>query len=496
MSEGASGTEVLMPALLPPGHPHARAFAPGARRPPLSLADVRAFAAQYYRPERMTLVISGPITAAWKKALWDKIPAALLRARGRAPPRRSGAAGRVRRARRAPDADLPRRQGEGRRPRAVDGVAGAARTGHRREASWRSWRASPTRCCRAPPSATTRPTCSTSMPGRCQATCRARSSVRFKLRSSADAVRIRDETRAALEALTDVTLVHIKGRLWSGYVARRAGARRSGRAGDGEPERAALARAELVHAGSSALISQVFDVAGADHRRRRVERSRRRYLKADASRVGAAHLRSHASPRRRGERRRCPRAGRVGPRRAGADAEPEPEPDAGDASPRPPTLAPIAQAPGARAARVHTLNNGLTVIALRRPGLPFVAMRLGFHADPQPGDAPGARNAIDTSLRWDLSDRPARAGRAAQHPSGTPTAAGIADACWRATPTRRWTCSPRRPTRSSVLAEPALRSLGRRGGAHRGDRRRSGGARVPDRAVRRPRLPACARRPR
>ena len=53
-------------------------------------------------------------------------------------------------------------------------------------------------------------------------------------------------------------------------------------------------------------------------------------------------------------------------------------------------------------ARVHTLNNGLTVIALRRPGLPFVAMRLGFHADPQPGEAQGARNAIDTSLRWDL----------------------------------------------------------------------------------------------
>ena len=96
-----------------------------------------------------------------------------------------------------------------------------------------------------------------------------------------------------------------------------------------------------------------------------------------------------------------------------ADAEPElePEPDAGDGGAGPlAALTAIAQAPGTRTARVHTLNNGLTVIALRRPGLPFVAMRLGFHADPQPGEAPGARNVIDTSLRWDLPVGPLERG--------------------------------------------------------------------------------------
>ena len=62
--------------------------------------------------------------------------------------------------------------------------------------------------------------------------------------------------------------------------------------------------------------------------------------------------------------------------------------------------------PGARAALVRQLSNGLSVIAMRRPGLPFVSMLLGFHADPQPGDAPGARVAFDEALRWNLSAGP------------------------------------------------------------------------------------------
>ena len=38
--EGASGWEVMMPALLPPGHPHARAWAERDATPPLSLAEI------------------------------------------------------------------------------------------------------------------------------------------------------------------------------------------------------------------------------------------------------------------------------------------------------------------------------------------------------------------------------------------------------------------------------------------------------------------------
>src|SRR6185436_11831935 len=42
----------------------------------------------------------------------------------------------------------------------------------------------------------------------------------------------------------------------------------------------------------------------------------------------------------------------------------------------------------------------------RRPGLPFVSMILGFHADPQPGDAAGARYAYRRVMRWNLSEGP------------------------------------------------------------------------------------------
>ncbi|HEY4187884.1 MAG TPA: insulinase family protein [Polyangia bacterium] len=40
------------------------------------------------------------------------------------------------------------------------------------------------------------------------------------------------------------------------------------------------------------------------------------------------------------------------------------------------------------------LSNGLTLIVLPRPGLPFASMVLGFHAEPAPADAPGARIAV------------------------------------------------------------------------------------------------------
>ena len=43
--------------------------------PGLSLADVRAFAEVFYRPERMTVVISGPIDPGWEKSLFAKLPA-------------------------------------------------------------------------------------------------------------------------------------------------------------------------------------------------------------------------------------------------------------------------------------------------------------------------------------------------------------------------------------------------------------------------------------
>ena len=56
--EGASGYEVLVPSLMPRGDPVGRAWTEIRRSDTLTLADVKAFADRYYRPERMTVVIS------------------------------------------------------------------------------------------------------------------------------------------------------------------------------------------------------------------------------------------------------------------------------------------------------------------------------------------------------------------------------------------------------------------------------------------------------
>ncbi len=73
--------------------------------------------------------------------------------------------------------------------------------------------------------------------------------------------------------------------------------------------------------------------------------------------------------------------------------EPDLEDSADDAVDGGPLAAPV-WSPPKRGARVTTLANGLTVIAVRRPGLPFVSMVLGFHGDPEPGEAPGIRAAL------------------------------------------------------------------------------------------------------
>jgi hypothetical protein len=62
----------------------------------------------------------------------------------------------------------------------------------------------------------------------------------------------------------------------------------------------------------------------------------------------------------------------------------------------------VAQAPGAGAARLSRLDNGLTLIVLRRPGLPFVSMLLGFHADPRPDETPGVRQAVTLGRQFRL----------------------------------------------------------------------------------------------
>jgi predicted Zn-dependent peptidase len=205
--------------------------------------------------------------------------------------------------------------------------------------------------------------------------------------------------------------MHIKGRLWWGYVhAVQEGTIRAALGMESLRGRT-LARAEFVHAGASALISQVFD-ALAQMSIDEVSQFAAHYLKPDAARsVLLISDRSEPAVTRAAAAAGDTGGAAPGKPTPGVQADAEPEPDFDEVAGRPAAeVAGVAQAPGARAARVHTLSNGLTVIALRRPGLPFVAMRLGFHADPQPGEAPGVRHVIDTSLRWELSSGPLERG--------------------------------------------------------------------------------------
>jgi predicted Zn-dependent peptidase len=159
------------------------------------------------------------------------------------------------------------------------------------------------------------------------------------------------------------------------------------------------------------------------------------------------------------------------------------------AHPPEPDLQSIVQAPGARAALVRRLSNGLSVIAMRRAGLPFVSMVLGFHADPQPGDAPGARYAFEHLLRWNLSAGPLDRGLLrtsalyADHSQETLTAfTGNLDAALDF-------INEEGDTLHVLFSDPGYnRWVGPDGSA--GDRSAGpGGARVSRRAVRQPSLP-------
>jgi zinc protease len=403
--EGAAGYEYLMPELMPAGHPVGRAFADLRRSDPMSLADVRAFADVFYRPERMTVVISGPLATGWEKKLWAMMPPALhgQQAARRAPIRRPV----------APFAalDVPAR---------TDTALAAHPAKVTVPELWIAWRVPPAGgvaertalvmahvieqvlSSRLDPDGTNDvlDVDGFAFPGSLSTVV----GVRFKLRAASDAVRIRDESRAALEALADVTMVSISGRLWWSHVRALQAATLTTALGMESIQGRAVVRAELAHSGSSALISSVLvalekltvdDITGFAER----------YLKPAASHsVLVVPEGAQATPRKRGT---APdKADSVVPPGVESEADLERTDDADADHPDPAKLLAITQAPGASKALVRKLSNGLTVIAMRRPGLPFVSMLLGFHGDPQPGDAPGARVGFSRALRMKVSSWP------------------------------------------------------------------------------------------
>jgi zinc protease len=400
--EGAHALEFLVPELMPAGHPVGRAWADFRRSDPLSLADLRAFADTFYRPERMTVVISGPIPPDWDKTLFAKMPAVL----------RGNEAARVAPIRRQVAPYLGPARAETELPTHAAKVEVPE--------LWIAWRVPPAvgvearkeqmvahvidmvLSSRLDPDGTNDvlDVDGFAFPGRLSSIV----GCRFKLRAASDAVRIRNEARLAMEALADATLVSIKGRLyWSHVYALQAGTLVTALQMDTITGRA-FARADLAHAGSSALISTVL---GAMEKVTSDDMTdfAARYLAPDAARsvLVVPADRNATRARRSGDTKSDPIiAPGTEVDRDRDEIDSKEDVDLPDQA----KLLATTQVPGTRAALVRKLSNGLTVIAMRRPGLPFVSMLLGFHADPQPGDAPGARYAYERTLRWDLSAGP------------------------------------------------------------------------------------------
>jgi zinc protease len=404
--EGAHALEFLIPELMPEGDRVGRAWVDFRRSDPLTLADVRAFADTFYRPERMTVVISGPIPPNWDKELVAKLPASLRgeEAKRTAPIRRPLApfAGPARAeaplASHVAKVDVPELWMAWRAPAAV-GV-------DTRKLQMVAQVIQSVLSSRLAPDGTNDilDVDGFAFPGSLSSVI----GCRFKLRAADDGVRIRNETRAALEALSDATLVHIKGRLyWSHVYALQGGTLTTALQMDTIVGRA-FARADLAHAGSSALISAVLGalekVTSDD-----ITDFAARYLKPEAAR--AVLVVPADTPGARVPIRGSKDAPILSPL-VEIDRDRDEIAIKGDEEdlPDPTKLLAIAQVPGARRSLVRTLSNGLTVIAMRRPGLPFVSMLLGFHADPQRGDALGARYAYEYALHWELSAGPTERG--------------------------------------------------------------------------------------
>jgi len=419
--EGAHGWQVMMPALLPPGHPHARAWADRDETPTLSLAELRTFAEIFYRPERMTLVISSPTPIDVDKDLAAKLPPAW---RGRAaephPPIRRPASAFEPPGPASPS--LPTRKS----------MAISA------PELWMAWRVPPATGIaasrleviarvvgrmlsrRLDPDGTNDvlDVAAWASPGRLSSAILCR----FTLRSANDATRIRDETRGALEALSDVTLIHISRLRWNYQSALTEAILRTAFELDSLKQRTQT-EAALVHFEAGAEPARVID-AFAKLSTEDIADFAGRYLKPDDARAvlllpeevrNVTHGRFRPKEQPRAAHAPAPEPDADGDADADADADAAASPEAAGApkaAPVPAAAAPepelqaIVQAPGARAALVRRLSNGLSVIAMRRPGLPFVSMVLGFHADPQPGDAPGARYAFEHLLHWNLSAGP------------------------------------------------------------------------------------------
>ena len=394
-----SATAQAVAAIISPADPSARALAEHLQVGALTPADIRGFTDRTYRPERMTLVISGAVGPDWDDKLKALLPPNL---RGedatRRPPVRRPA---------VPTAPAP---GSNQMPTLEANVAGPE--------LWMAWPL---------PSATRlqslRYTVLERVADRILTESFDRSGAvvidvgvglltgsqagalfcRARLRSATDADRARKDISAAMATLSGVNLV-FERKFSDSY---RQAVREAGLYAALEMQslpRRALARARIAHREVGVSLSDVIttirnvsadDVAGFADRWLQPAAARAVLLlpyDTSAGNSARSGLRAASLP--------ADGSGSVGPDVEEADFEPL------DGAP----LATPRWAAATRRARVTTLANGLTVIAMRRPGLPFVSMVLGFHGEPQPGDNPGVRAAFGRTTVWSLRVPPSDRG--------------------------------------------------------------------------------------
>lgn len=406
----AEGRRLLVSALTSGG----RRFFPSpaelqAALPGLSLADVRAFVGRWYRPERMTLVLSGAIPPHWEKRLLGMLPESLV-----------GRASEPRAAVRRPLAAVEAAASEGR-----TGIETVAASAGAREL-WLGWRLPPARGAAEVPLWVLGQVVNRALRygvdrqrlgGVITAEASAVSTglggallCRLVLQPSADPAQVREEVSSLLAQIADLPLGDFRSSVERPLRFALQEAVLSSALGLEDLGYRMLMRAELAHYDANASVSGAIEATA-------------KLSPSVISELAAAHLleRPYRSVllvpragRAGGEARRLPPALTLA-NLDSADAEHggaprSPDLDGDDPPPAASEIASVAQVPGASATVVTRMANGLTVMVLRRPGMPFTSMLLGFHAEPRAGEVLGARMAAIHAMVPDLVRPPLERG--------------------------------------------------------------------------------------
>ncbi|HVU50694.1 MAG TPA: insulinase family protein, partial [Polyangia bacterium] len=360
----------------------------------ITLDDVRGFIAAHYRPERMTLVLSGALGPEWDRGFLAALPGSLAGAAGeRRPPARHPL---------APPAGAPVR------PEIVATVGDV-----RERELWLAWPVAPARGRDEVPLRMVAALADRLLARKIEASAITDVSsggfevfssnavrallVHLALRPGADPEAARGEAHDVLDVLRALPIAD-----WMRQDRRRANldlqlARLAEAFTMESLESRTLGRARIAHGdpeqGVSDVVSAVIDTS--------------------LESVAVVVSRDLAGPPARSVLV-TPRPGggaglgrsQLSPLAAAAGVEGEPAEDEAPAPHDARAVLETAQAPGAREARTTRLPNGLTVVVLPRRGLPLVTMLLGFHADPAPGERPGLRPALSLARVFKVARDP------------------------------------------------------------------------------------------